>query len=73
MSSARFGDRIISSEGVFTTKKMAEQMAARRALMAMGMKKPEELAQQRKRRFKVKTFPLRPSERSSWLHHHPSR
>ena len=48
---------------------MAEQMAARRGLVAIGMKKPEELFQNRKgKNNKLKT--LQPGMRMTWLHQH---
>lgn len=67
-----FGDKTVSSNVPCTTKKQAEQLAAREALLAIGVQDPENAFRNKgSRKNKSKrTFTPRTGFRRTWVHSH---
>ena len=67
-----FGDKTVSSNVPCTTKKQAEQLAAREALLAIGVQDPENAFRNKgSRKNKSKrTFTPRTGFKRTWVHSH---
>ena len=72
VSFVHFGDKTVSSNVPCTTKKQAEQLAAREALLAIGVKDPENAFRNKGSRKNKSKRTLLPSTgfKRTWVHSH---
>lgn len=73
MSTVNFGDKVVSSKTPYPTKKQAEQMVAREALLLIGVSNPEDVYSNKgtkKNKLKRKFAPRVGYNRTSWVHSH---
>ena len=72
VSFVHFGDKTVSSNVPCSTKKQAEQLAAREALLAIGIHDPENAFRNKgSRKSKSKrTFAARTGFKRTWVHSH---
>lgn len=70
ISSVQFGGKTVSSKVPCTTKKQAEQLAAREALLAIGVSDPENAYRNKgSRKNKTKrTFAPKAGFKRTWVH-----
>lgn len=74
ISSVQFGDKTVSSKVPCTTKKQAEQLAAREALLAIGVNDPESAyrnkgsRKNKKKRMLAQIFAPETGFRRTWVH-----